>query len=204
MLDPNFSDDPSKLLSPDSTAPARFQRKVWVSVGTLPVLRIGDIWRDGKLAAAPEYQLEQFPNLRIDDATVHLVKAGLNLDDKGFLIPLSEHPWHLQCTHSYCVMVELGDGRRIIIPCIELIRFYFGSSSNLLTKLFLPPLQRKSLYGHARFDNATRCLVLHLAEKISGASAADIGRLHLNPVAWRAAVHVGTSALKTSLANLPV
>lgn len=204
VLDPNFSDDPSKLLSPDSTAPARFQRKVWVSVGTLPVLRIGDIWRDGKLAAAPEYQLEQFPNLRIDDATVHLVKAGLNLDDKGFLIPLSEHPWHLQCTHSYCVMVELGDGRRIIIPCIELIRFYFGSSSNLLTKLFLPPLQRKSLYGHARFDNATRCLVLHLAEKISGASAADIGRLHLNPVAWRAAVHVGTSALKTSLANLPV
>ncbi|MDM5180690.1 hypothetical protein PO883_26260 [Massilia sp. DJPM01] len=168
------------------------------------MLRIGDIWRDGKLAAAPDYQLEQFPNLRIDDATVHLVKAGLNLDDRGFLVPLSEHPWHLQCTHSYCVMVELDDGHRIIIPCIELIRFYFGSSSNLITKLFLPPLQRKSLYGHARFDNATRCLVLHLAEKISGASAADIGRLHLDPAAWRAALHIGTSALKASLANQQV
>ncbi|NRR29603.1 hypothetical protein HSX11_05315 [Oxalobacteraceae bacterium] len=120
VVDPNFDDDPSLLLSPDATAPSRFHRKVSVSVGTLQVLRIGEIWRDGKLAAAPEYQLEQFSNLRVDDATVHLVKAGLNLDDRGSLVPLSEHPWHLQCTYSYCVMVELEAGRRIIIPCIEL------------------------------------------------------------------------------------
>jgi hypothetical protein len=199
--DANFRDDPSVLLSPDSTSPARFQRKIWVSGGTLPLLRIGDIWRNGKLELSPDYQLESFAGLRIDDTTVHLIKAGLNLDDKGFLLPLSEHPWHLQCTHSYCVMVELGGDRQIIIPCIELIRFYFGSSSGLITKLFLPPLERKSLYGNARFDTPTRRLVLELAEKISGASAADIGRLHLDPVAWRAAVHIGTSALKASVAN---
>ena len=101
VLDPNFHDDPSILLSADSTSPARFQRKVWVSVGLLPVLRIGDIWRDGKLEARPDYQIEHFPDLRIADTTIHLVKSGLNLDDKGFLLPLSEHPWHLQCTHSY-------------------------------------------------------------------------------------------------------
>lgn len=154
-----------------------------------------------KIGGGPDYQIEHFPDLRIADTTVHLVKSGLNLDDKGFLLPLSEHPWHLQCTHSYCVMVELDDGRRIIIPCIELIRFYFGSSSGLITKLFLPPLQRKSLYVNTRFDNATRRLVLHLAEKISGASAADIGRLHLDPNAWRAAAHIGTSALKASVSN---
>lgn len=201
VLDSSFHCDPSVLLSPDSTTPARFQRKVWVSVGTLPLLRIGDIWRDGKLEASPDYQLESFVNLGIDDSTVHLVKAGLNLDDKGFLLPLSEHPWHLNCTHSYCVMVELPDGRQLIIPCIELIRFYFGSSSGLITKLFLPPLQRKALYSSSQFDPSTKRLVLELAEKISGASAADIGRMHLDPIAWRAAMHIGTSALKASVAR---
>jgi len=35
-------------------------------------------------------------------------------------------------------MVDLPGERRLIISCIELIRFYFGSSSNFLTKLFLP------------------------------------------------------------------
>lgn len=201
VLDDSFRQDPSALLSPDSTTPARFQRKVWVSAGTLPLLRIGDVWRDGKLEASPDYQLERFVDLQIDDSTVHLIKAGLNLDDKGFLLPLSEHPWHLNCTHSYCVMVELQGSRQLIIPCIELIRFYFGSSSGLITKLFLPPLQRKALYGDSQFDPSTKRLVLGLAEKISGASAADIGRMHLDPVAWRAAMHVGTSALKASVAG---
>lgn len=201
VLDNNYRDDPSVLLSPDSTTPAKFQRKAWVSVGTLPLLRIGDIWRDGKLEARPDYQLESFADLHIDKATSHLVKAGLNLDDKGFLLPISEHPWHMQCTHSYCVMVELPDDCRLIIPCIELIRFYFGSSSSLVAKLFVPPLERKALYSNPQFDKATGRLVLELADKISGASAADIGRMHLDPVAWHAAVHVGTSALKASLAN---
>jgi hypothetical protein len=41
VLAENFHEDPTVLLSPNSTPPARQQRKVWVSVGTLPRLRIG-------------------------------------------------------------------------------------------------------------------------------------------------------------------
>ena len=201
VTDERFRSDPSVLLSAESTSPAKFQRRVWVSVGTLPLLRIGDIWRDGQLDARPDYELEEFPDIQIDKATTKLIKAGLNLDDKGFLLPLSEHPWHMQCTQSYCVMVDLPDGRRLIIPCMELVRFYFGSSSGLITKLLLPPLTRDSLYSDATFDVRSGHLMLELAEKISGASAADIGRLHLDPVAWRAAAHVGASALKASVAS---
>lgn len=201
VLDDRFQSNPSVLLSPDSTTPARFQRKVWISAGTLPLLRIGDIWRDGKLEASPDYQLERFVDVKINESTVQLIKAGLNLDDQGFLLPLSEHPWHLNCTHSYCVMVGLADGRRLIVPCLELIRFYFGSSSELIKKLFLPPLQRKDLYLDSKFNPLTKRLVLDLAERISGASAADIGRMHLDPVAWRAALYIGTSALKASVSG---
>lgn len=194
-----FHEDPAVLLSPDSTSPAKFQRRVWVSVGALPMLRVGDIWRNGELEVRPDYQLESVPDLAISNATATLIKAGLNLDDQGFLLPLAEHPWHLQCTQSYCVAVELPENRRLIIPCMELIRFYFGSSSNLISKLFLPPLERESLYTNTTFDRRTARLKLELAEKVSGASAADIGRLHMDPIAWRAAAQIGASALKASV-----
>ena len=99
-------------------------------------------------------------------------------------------------------MVELRDDRRLLTPCIELIRFYFGLSSALVTKLFLPPLERKALYGNSKFDKATGRLMLELAEKISGASAANIGRLHLDPGTCDRAR--GTSALKASIAKQSV
>lgn len=200
VLNISFEENPALLLAPDSTFASR-QRKVWISVGTLPLLRVGDIWRNGRLELAPDYELEQFPDLEINAQTSVLVKAGLNLEEKGFLLPRTEHPWHMECTQSYCLMIELPQNRRLIIPCMELIRFYFGSSSNLLTKLFLPPLSRDALYSKPRFDKSSGRLTLQLAADISGVSAADIGRMHMDPQAWRTAVHAGASLLKGSVSG---
>lgn len=201
VTDNRFLSDPSVLLSPQCTRPAQFQKRVWVSVGTLALLRIGDIWRDGQLVLRPDYELEKLHNVQISKDSTSLVKAGLNLDEGGFLLPLSEHPWHLQCTMSYCLMVQLRENRRMIIPCLELVRFYFGSSSNLLSKLFLPPLKRESLFSSAMLDPKTRKLQIDLAERMSGASAADIGRIAMNPVATHAARIIGASCLRASTSD---
>jgi len=166
VIDARYHEDHSVLLNPESTFVAK-QRKVWISVGTLPVLRIGDIWRDGRLETAPDYELETFADVEISSDTVSLIKAGLNLEENGFLLPRGEHPWHMQATQSYCSMIDLPSGRRLIIPCIELIRFYFGSSSNLLTKLVLPPLNREALYSEAHFSKINGQLTLALAEGIA-------------------------------------
>ncbi len=137
---------------------------MWLSIGTLPLLRIGDLWLNGQLKAQPEYELEEFQDIEIDKDSAHLIKAGLNPDDKGFLLPMSEHPWHMNCTQSYCVMLNLPDNRRLIIPCMELIRFYFGSSSNLITALFLPPLNRTSLYTKATLNKINGRLPITILE----------------------------------------
>lgn len=196
VADPRALVDPALLLSPEATEHAKYQIGRWLSVGTLPLLRVGDIWRGSRLLIQPDYEIETFSALRIDGSTTTLIKAGLNKDDRGFLLPLSEHPWHRECTQSYCIEISLGDGRRLIVPCAELIRFYFGSSSGLISKLFLPPLSKDALYSEARFDHARGHLALKIAEKIAGTSAADIGRLSLDSHAWRSAVCVGTSLLK--------
>jgi hypothetical protein len=198
VLSTTFANDLEIQLSPSSTSQARFQRKVWVSVGTLPLLRVGDIWRNSTLEFQPDYELETFENLQIDRDHTSLIKAGLNIDDKGYLLPIAEHPWHMQCTQSYCVMVNLPDEKRLIIPCMELIRFYFGSSSGLLSKLFMPALNRQMLYSNSHFNQFSGKLNLDLATDISGASAADIGRLRLDHQAWLAALQIGTSCLAAS------
>jgi hypothetical protein len=48
---------------------------------------------------------------------------------------------------------------------MELIRFYFGSSGGLISKLFLPPLSKDALYSDAKFDRASGRLTIKLADK---------------------------------------
>jgi hypothetical protein len=194
---------PEDLLSPTSTN-VQYQRKCWVSVGSLGLFRIGDIWRNGKREASPDYQTEIFPDLVISSSTTIIVKAGLSLNGDDFLLPLDEHPWHRENTQSYCLAVDLPDDRRMIIPCYELIRFYFGSSGNFLSQLFQPPLNRNRLYDSHRFNQVTKHLQISLASKLSGSSAADIGRIARDPIAWRAAALVGTSSLKASVTGQPI
>ena len=98
VTDTRFNTDPSVLLSAQCTSLSKFQRRVWVSVGTLTLLRVGDIWRDRTLLLRPDYELETFDDLQIDKTTTTLIKAGLSPSEDSFLLPLSEHPWHIQCT----------------------------------------------------------------------------------------------------------
>ncbi len=86
-------------------------------------------------------------------------------------------------------------GNRLIVPCMELIRFYFGSSSNLLHKLFTGPLREEMLWSEKSFDPATKHLHIKLASRISGASASDIGRIALSREAWRSAAGICASCI---------
>lgn len=117
--DPN---DHTALLSPDCTD-HQHQHEVWPPVATPPLLAIGDIWHEGRHVASPDYQVERFRGLRITPDTSAFVKAGLVLDEH-FLLPLGSHPWHRNHTQSHCVAVTLNDGRRLLVPCVELIRLF--------------------------------------------------------------------------------
>jgi len=178
----------------------RSQRQVWAPVGLLPNFRIGDIWQDGFLLPHEADSDSQvvFESLRINRTSSRVIKAGVDVEGRGFLLSAQAHPWHMNHTHSYCLVVKLPQGRQLIIPCVELIRFYFGSSSSLLATLFTPPLERTRLYTHAHYHHESGRLHFKLAPGISGYSASDIGRLHRDLHAWRAAAEIGASLLRGS------
>ena len=181
------------LASPNIVTDEGDQREAWLSIGTLPMVGVGDIWQNGERLAQPVYQQESF-DVHIANSWADIIKAGLSVGD-DFLLPLSEHRWHRGATQSYCVCISLNDGKRLIVPCMELIRFYFGSSSNLLHKLFTGPLREEMLWREKSYDPAAKHLHIKLANRISGASASDIGRIALSKDAWRSAAGICASCI---------
>lgn len=89
----------------------------------------------------------------------------------------------------------MKDSKRLIVPCMELIRFYFGTSSNVLHKLFTGLLREEMLWREKSFDPATGHLHIKLSSRISGASASDIGRIALSKEAWRSAAGIYASCV---------
>lgn len=193
--------DHAALLLPDSTD-HQHQHEAWAPIAALPMLAIGDLWQDGRQIASPDYQVEAFKGLTINPEATAFVKAGLALEEH-FLLPLSHHPWHRRHTQSYCVAVSLGGQRRLLVPCVEIIRFYFGSSSNFLQRLFTAPLSQENFWIHKHFNTATRHLHLVLANRLSGLSAPDIGRIAESKFAWRAAAGIYASCQKATATGHP-
>ena len=194
-------DDSDALLMSGCTDHSN-QREIWLPITALPLLKIGDLWQDGHLIASPGYHVETFRNVRIETGNTSFIKAGLAIDGK-FLIPLGAHPWHRRQTQAYCVAVSLADGRRLLVPCVEIIRFYFGSSSNLLQRLFCAPLTTDALWLSKSFDAATRHLHLVLGYGLSWESASDVARIAGSRFAWRAAAGIHASCQKATASGSP-
>ncbi len=193
--------DGAGRLSPLSLHKAERQTtRCWVSVGTTMLLRIGDLWREQGLESRAADEELLCEDLAISRDTCDLVKAGSSFDEGCFMLPLHEHAGHRENTHSYCVRVALPNGKLLVVPCMELIRFYFGSSSELLNRLFVPPLQRENLYTGITIDRRNR-MTLQLADRIPRASAEDIARIAGSRLAWRAAAMIGTSCVSAAQAR---
>lgn len=161
----------------------------FVSIGTLVLLRIGDLWQARDLIASPAYETETW-EVDIGPSTTSTMKAGQSIDGE-FVLPLQEHSGHEHATQSFCVKVDLPDGRTIVIPAHELIRFYFGSSSPLIERLFRPPLSKSSLFSDESIEERTGHLAL--APGIPRRSAHDVARIAFDDVAWEAATVIGLS-----------
>ncbi|MBQ0937902.1 hypothetical protein [Ideonella paludis] len=196
VIDPQALVDPTRPITPASTSARSVKR--WLSIGQAVLLRIGDLWQGQKWHSRPAQQGEKFPDLEISKETTVIIKAGSSLESGGYLIPMGEHPWHMENTHSYCLRVALGGGRFLVLPAMELIRFYFGSSSVLLSKLFSPPLQKEHLFSNFRRTLLGRHMFLDIADGIPKQSAADIARMAGDNKAWFAAMNIGRSCLEAS------
>lgn len=170
------------------------KRVVRLPIGLLTVLKIGDIWRKGVFSWRPDYDIMSFNHLKITSDTTSLIKAGLPDPDTGqYFLPMSEHPQHMSHTQAYCLHIKTNTCH-LIIPCIELIRFYFGSSSTFLSRIFDAPFSQDNFWINTE-NSSTKVPTIHLAAGISGYSAPHVGRIAFSNIARTVAELIGGSCI---------
>ncbi len=124
-------------LAVDSTR----RRSVWINAGYLPLVRIGSVWRNGvRLDSFGSGGIDEmcFPGLRISRATARIVPADLRLDKSSgeYLIPKSAYHLGGRGLRIRLLSVDYrGIAHHVLIPVIELGRFYYFCSSQLTKHL---------------------------------------------------------------------
>lgn len=76
MTDLRVLANPNTPVEPTGTSPVSRQARRWVSIGTVVLLRIGDLWRGQQWHCSPEHQTETFPGVNISKGSAHVFKVG--------------------------------------------------------------------------------------------------------------------------------
>lgn len=180
-------------------------RTVLISPGQLMLIRIGDIWRDGRLVRAASGTRIELKDFLVNENSSKIVSAGSDFGpyNDWKYIPFNGFKFHRASTKSQCVALTLKDGRIILIPCFELIRMYFGSSSGLLDKLFENGDDWRRFYKWAKLkDNGH--LSVQMAPGIPIQSVEDVARIAGSKKASFAAQMVVRSCIAASVSSLDI
>lgn len=106
-----------------------------IGVGQLPLLRMGSLWRDGKLEMLRS-GVEQVFDLDIPPGLPNYYIATDKVGLAG-LVPFRAHRLMGYGKNTKCVVLpHNGDPAGIIIPAVELIRFYYANSTRLSKAIF--------------------------------------------------------------------
>lgn len=112
------------------------QRIVAIGSGQLPMVAIGSIWKDGFCQPQMAGEEKVFEGLDIAPSKVQVIPANHSHQGQA-LIPFSCYRYGKAGVHSKLVAIEQGgDPFKILIPMVELIRFYYAASTDLAHALF--------------------------------------------------------------------
>lgn len=111
------------------------QKIIDIGVGQLPFIEKGSVWKNGLRQKALAGTSRVFSDLEISKDSIKLIRASHQVSNE-FLIPQSQYRLGTGL-NSWLVAVEYqGNPYGILIPAIELIRFYYAISTNLAQAVF--------------------------------------------------------------------
>jgi hypothetical protein len=142
LMSPVVRDQP-RILHFSSTITMDHQRRrsCWMNAGYLPLVRIGSLWRDGvrlEQVGLGDTTAEPFFRVDITSKTSRLVPANMLLSgfSREYLIPHFEYPLGGRGLRTWFLSIDHGGiPHRILIPLMEVGRFYYFCSSQLTKHL---------------------------------------------------------------------
>lgn len=171
-------------------------------VAYLRKFRIGDIWKDGKWTGRRDIQARETFRLNISENSTAVMPVGVPLSNDRinprYLLPFSDFEGHRDHTHAQCVRITLEDDSTLVIPCMELVRFYFGASGSFLKRIFSGAFALDHLYSDARLNRTNRIANVELAPDLSGVAATTVARIAFCSQAKSAARWIVNSSVATA------
>ncbi len=195
-------------------------RLVRIGVGQLPRVHVGSVWRDGLLRPhrSHRYSTKRFNALSIAPWTTSVIPFGQKLGRwwNTFHLVAEDYKqskdWS-KLSQTNCVAVSSrGCEHKLIIPVVELIRFYHIQTSRLAVIVFTPNiydlndicnLEKSKPVRREGDSDANYIHMVHLRQRFYNADAWIIARWVYSEFARRKARQIHTSLMKASNEGRP-
>ncbi|WP_157830568.1 hypothetical protein [Aeromonas sobria] len=179
------------------------QKTINIGIGQLPLISTGSIWHDGLCQEFTAGKYETINNLLISPQTTQIITATHKENGKN-IIPYKSYRVGRAGAGSKLIAVERnGDPFALIIPVMELVRFYYAVSTNLAHAIFSGTLQHNPdsiinisrTYYRAEDDR----FFLGLREHVSDEEGWIIARILHSKEAFLAYSKVHDTVLKSAI-----
>ena len=202
-----FLEDPAQLPNKDlssvtHTSPDE-QKIIRIGVGQLPAIWIGSIWKDGICQQRWAGITAHFPNLDVTDKSINIIPANYQHHGKA-LIPYNYYRYGAAGFSSKLLAIEWeGDPFGILIPAMEVLRFYYAASSNLSHAIFSGAFTHDldSIVHTDRTDYLPeeKRFLLGLRQHMLDEEGWIIARILHSDEAWRGCTRIHDYLMKQSL-----
>ena len=185
-------------------------KKIPVNIGLLPILRVGSLWIKGKLQNNEAVtDIVTLKNIEINANTVEIINSNYKikyLDSSG-----REQECKLLLQKNFatdakvpfsCFKIQNENYKNgIIIPVIEIIRFYYACSTRLAHLTFSNPEEiTKISYA---IDNETDKVVIKLPQQYTDQEAFILARILTSDIALSGFFQIKNSLIKIGVNEQP-
>ncbi len=200
-----YAKEPKDLVSINATSNDE-RKSIEIGVGQLPFISIGSVWKNGFIQAFKAGTEETLYNINIVDENIKIINANHKVDGK-YLVPPNFYKFGKEGLYSKLIAIKnsKGDPFGLLIPVIEVIRFYYALSTHLSHAVFSGAFKHNlnSLINPEHSGNIkkeSRC-ILHLRKHISDEEGWVIGRILNSKEAFQGVNQPFDDILQNSINN---
>ncbi|MDN3432566.1 MULTISPECIES: hypothetical protein [unclassified Pseudoalteromonas] len=162
------------------------QTVIRIGVGQLPFISIGSIWLNGQCQAAKAGQTKLL-HIHINEHTTKYISGNHKIKEKN-LVPYEAYRMGKGFMANLMAIEHDKDPYGILIPVMELIRFYYAVSTDTSHIVFSGDLkhQPQNVINTKKcgFDEGEKRCILHLRQYLSDEDGWIIGRALICKEAW--------------------
>ncbi len=199
----SFSDE--QLASFDQFIVSDEKKTIRIVIGQLPMISIGSIWKDGICQPIAAGESFKYQSLQISEKSTDCIPASYKLHGQ-YLIPYNTHRFGQAGAAGNLLAIENnGDPYGILIPMMELIRFYYAVSTKIAHAIFTGALKHDldSIINSARtgyLEHEDRFQV-GLRKHITDEESWVLARIIQSSEAWNACSTIHDDLMRQTINN---